>query len=84
MSRSRGPKEDPSGLRAAGMLLTIPTLLLVAPLVGFFMGKAADRWLKTTPWLSLAGLVLGFIAAGRETWIILRRAQAEEEGESRR
>ena len=66
------------------MLLTIPTLLLVAPLVGFFMGKAGDRWLKTTPWLSFAGLVLGFIAAGREIWAIIRRVEAEEEGESRR
>jgi ATP synthase protein I len=66
------------------MLLTIPTLLLVAPLVGFFMGKAADRWLKTTPWLSFAGLVLGFIAAGREIWTIIRRVEAEGERESRR
>lgn len=66
------------------MLLTIPTLLLVAPLVGFFMGKAADRWLKTTPWLSFAGLVLGFIAAGREILTIIRRVEAEGEGESRR
>lgn len=66
------------------MLLTIPTLLLVAPLIGFFMGKAADRWLKTTPWLSFAGLVLGFIAAGREIWTIIRRVEAEGEGESRR
>jgi F0F1-type ATP synthase assembly protein I len=66
------------------MLLTIPTLLLVAPLVGFFMGKAADRWLKTSPWLSFAGLVLGFIAAGREIWTIIRRVEAEGERESRR
>ena len=83
MTSPREPKPDSSGLRAAGMLLTIPTLLLVAPLVGFFMGKAGDRWLKTTPWLSFVGLVLGFIAAGRETWVIIRRVQAEEEGDKR-
>ncbi len=84
MTLPRGPKPEPSGLRTAGMLLTIPTLLLVAPLIGFFMGKAADRWLKTTPWLSFVGLVLGFVAAGREIWVIICRVQAEQEGESRR
>jgi len=61
------------------MLLAIPTLLIVSPLVGFFVGRAADHWLKTTPWLSLAGLFLGFAAAGRETWFIIRRAQSEEQ-----
>ena len=66
------------------MLLAIPTLLMVSPLIGFFLGKAADRWLKTTPWLSFAGLVLGFVAAGREIYLIVRRVQAEEEGEGRR
>ena len=30
-----------------------------------------------------AGLVLGFIAAGREIWTIIRRVEAEGEGESR-
>ena len=80
----RGPEPEKSGYRTAGMLLAIPSLLLVAPLVGFFIGKAGDRWLKTTPWLSFVGLVLGFIAAGREIWAIIRRVQAEEEGESRR
>jgi ATP synthase protein I len=80
----RGPDPGKSGYRTAGMLLAIPSLLLVSPLVGFFLGKAADRWLKTTPWLSFVGLVMGFVAAGREIWVIIRRVQAEEEGESRR
>ena len=65
------------------MLLAIPSLLVVAPLVGFWLGKAADRWLKITPWGSFVGLVLGFIAAGREIWNIIRRVQAEEEGGKR-
>ena len=65
------------------MLLAIPSLLVVAPLVGFFLGKAADRWLKTTPWLTFVGLVLGFVAAGREIYFIIRRVQAEEESDKR-
>lgn len=60
------------------MLLAIPSLLIVSPLVGFFVGRAADHWFKTT-WLSFAGLFLGFAAAGRETYFIIRRARSEEE-----
>jgi F0F1-type ATP synthase assembly protein I len=75
------PKKESSGpdYRAAGLLLAIPTLLIVAPLVGFFLGNWLDRRFSTGPWLGIAGLVLGFAAAGRETWRIYRRYQAEEE-----
>ena len=67
------------GLRSAGLLLAIPTLLIVAPLVGFFLGNWLDRRFHTSPWLMIAGLVLGFVAAGRETYQIYRRYQREEE-----
>lgn len=84
MTPTGGPKPDRSGYRAAGMLLAIPSLLVVAPLVGFFLGKWVDRRLGCTPWGSFAGLVLGFIAAVREIIDIIRRVQAEEEGDKRR
>jgi F0F1-type ATP synthase assembly protein I len=79
------PKKDPkySAMRSAGLLLAIPTILIVSPLVGFFLGVLADRWLKTRPWLSIVGLVLGFASAGRETYRLWKRAQ-EEEGDERR
>lgn len=71
-------------LRSAGLLLAIPTLLIVSPLVGFFLGSWLDGKLRTSPWLTLIGLVLGFVAAGRETYQIYRRYQAQEEEEKRR
>lgn len=67
------------GLRSAGLLLSIPTLLIVSPLVGFFLGSWLDRRFGITPWLGIAGLVLGFVAAGRETVKIYRRYMAEEQ-----
>jgi len=83
MSESQG--RDPfGGLRTAGMLLAIPTLLIVSPLVGFFLGSWLDRLLHTSPWLTLVGLVLGFVAGARETYRIYRRYLAEEEQEKRR
>jgi len=80
------PGKDPKykGLRSAGLLLAIPTLLIVSPLVGFFLGNWLDRWIKTAPIFSIVGLILGFAAAGRETYLIYRRAVAEEENNERR
>lgn len=73
-----------TGLRSAGLLLAIPTLLIVAPLVGFWIGDWLDRRFKTAPWLGILGLAVGFAAAGRETYRIYRRYMAEEEEQKRR
>ena len=80
---SPSPK-DQSALRRASMLLAIPTLLIAAPLVGFFLGRFADQRFGTDPWLMTAGVVLGFVAAGREVTLIIRRVQAEVEDEKRK
>jgi F0F1-type ATP synthase assembly protein I len=78
---AKPPEEKPKfeGLRSASLLLAIPALLIAAPLVGLFAGMALDRWLKTGRVLTAIGIVLGFAAAGRETWRIIRRVQEEEE-----
>jgi F0F1-type ATP synthase assembly protein I len=73
-----GSEPRGKGLRTAGLLLAIPTLLIVAPLVGFFLGDWLDKHFHTRPWLMIAGLVLGFFAAGRETYQIYKRYQDEE------
>ena len=62
----------------------IPTLLIVSPMVGFFLGSWLDRRLKTSPWLGILGLILGFAAGGRETYLIYRRYQQEAEEERSR
>jgi ATP synthase protein I len=72
-------RSSTEGLRTAGLLLAIPTLLIVSPLVGFFVGNWLDQRLHSAPWLGIVGLVLGFAAAGRETYRIYRRYTAEEE-----
>jgi len=80
--RNRGPRQG--GLKSAGLLLAIPTLLIVAPLVGFFLGSLIDRRFGTSPWFTLAGLVFGFAAAAREVAQIYRRYLADEEEERKR
>jgi F0F1-type ATP synthase assembly protein I len=78
-------KDEPSSpLRSAGLLLAIPTLLIVSPMVGFLLGGWLDRRVGTSPWIAIVGLVLGFVAGGRETWLIYRRYMEEEERGKRR
>jgi ATP synthase protein I len=77
-------KSSAEGLQTAGLLLSIPTLLIVSPLVGFFVGGWLDRRFKTEPWLGIAGLAVGFAAAGRETYLIYRRYLAAEEEQKER
>ncbi len=76
--------EGYKALRSAGMMMAIPTLLIVAPLAGFFIGAWADRRLHTAPWLAIVGLLLGFVAAGRETWTIYQRSVAEDQRDRRK
>jgi F0F1-type ATP synthase assembly protein I len=66
------------------MLLAIPSLLVAAPLVGFLLGRWLDRRFATEPKLTILGVLLGFVAAGRETYLILRRVQEMEERDKRR
>lgn len=75
------PRKDPrsAGLRSAGLLLAIPTLVIVSPLLGAFLGNLLDRRLGNKHWFAGLGLLLGFVAAGRETYRIVKRSQQEEE-----
>ena len=79
MSPPQGKRPDDSGLRSAGMLLAIPSLLIISLLVGFFLGDYGDRKFHTAPWLAIAGLALGFAAGAREVWGIYKRYSESQE-----
>jgi len=72
---------------AASLYLAVPTLMAASIVIGFLLGYWADRRLNTEPYLMLVGLVLGFAAAAREIYHLVKRAQAmmdEEEKEGRK
>jgi ATP synthase protein I len=52
-----------SSLRALGEVAQVGITLVVATVIGLAGGYYADRWLGSSPWLTLVGLLLG-IAAG--------------------
>ncbi|HEY8394242.1 MAG TPA: AtpZ/AtpI family protein [Thermaerobacter sp.] len=49
--------------------------LLAGMAIGYYGGRWLDGWWGTTPWLQLAGLMLGAVAAFRVLWRTLQRAE---------
>jgi ATP synthase protein I len=64
--------------RQIGLLSSIPFILALAPIVGYFLGKYLDQKFRTQPWLSIALLALGFVAGVRETIKIIKMSQQED------
>lgn len=66
-----------SPYRAIGLLTTIPLMLGVAPLIGWWLGQWADRRAGTDWIFQAVGVAVGIGAAIRETVLIIRRAQRD-------
>lgn len=64
--------------RQIGLLSSIPFILALAPIVGYFLGQYLDTKFRTQPWLSLILLGLGFVAGVSETIKIIRMSQRED------
>ena len=73
MAPPQDKRPDDSAMRGAAMLVAIPSLLIISPLVGFFLGDLGDKRFHTAPWLAISGLLLGFVAGAREVWSIYKR-----------
>jgi ATP synthase protein I len=71
----RPKKKGSAEYRQLGLLGTIPILLVVGPLVGFFIGRWLDSKLGTEPYLLILFLIFGFIASGREIYGVIKRAE---------
>jgi F0F1-type ATP synthase assembly protein I len=72
---SPGPKKRGEYAQIA-LLGSVLWILIGAPAVGFFAGQWADKKFGSTPWLTAIGSLLGFAAAAREIYNIVRRAEA--------
>ena len=64
-------------LPPAARLIGIGWYFAICIVLGVGGGVALDRWLDTTPWLTLLGLGLGMFLAFYGGWQMLREVLAE-------
>lgn len=67
-------KEDRKFYRQMSIFATIPTLIIVSPMVGFFIGDWLDDKFDTTPVFVIVGLIVGFVSAALETYRLVRKS----------
>ncbi len=53
--------------------------MVAATFIGLAIGYYLDRWLGTTPWLTLAFLVLGIVSGFRNIFILTTRELRRQE-----
>jgi ATP synthase protein I len=63
-----------STYRQIGILTTIPILLAVGPILGYYIGDFLDKKLSTTPYLMIVFIIFGFVAAGKGVYDLIKRA----------
>jgi len=60
--------------RDIGMYTIIPTMMVVGPVMGYFIGSWVEKKWDHEPWPTTIGAIVGFLAAVRQIWIILTRS----------
>ncbi len=66
-------KDKLTGYRQLAIATTIPVILVVAPLLGYYIGNWVDRRLGTGKIFMIIGLALGFGAAAKEIYQLIKK-----------
>ena len=66
-------KDKYTGYRQLAVATTIPIILVVAPLLGYYLGVWADERLGTGKVFMIIGLTLGFGAAAKEVYGLIKK-----------
>lgn len=73
MKKENDDEPTPKELRQMSIYITIPFVLAVPPIVGWFIGRGIDKLCGTDPWFSYAMIFVGIIAGFRELYRILKK-----------
>ena len=74
-------EDRPRLIRTLGFLSSLGISMVAATFVGLAMGYYLDRWLGTSPWLTLVFLLFGIIAGFRNIFILTQRELRRQEDE---
>lgn len=72
-------KKGRTDYRQIGLLGTIPFIIAVSPLIGYFIGGWIDKKLGTDPIFMVVFIGLGLAAAVKETVKIIKEASRDPE-----
>jgi ATP synthase protein I len=64
-------------MRSLSFLSSIGISMVAASFIGLFIGVYLDKWLGTTPWMTLIWLGIGLVAGFRNIFILTRRGMRE-------
>ena len=70
-------KDKFSGYRQLAIATMIPVILVVAPLIGYYFGGWVDGKLGTGSVFQIIGLALGFAAAGKEIYNLIKKSSGK-------
>lgn len=65
--------------KTLSFLSSVGISMVAATFIGLAIGYYLDRWLGTTPWLTLAFLVLGIVSGFRNIFILTTRELRRQE-----
>jgi ATP synthase protein I len=60
-------------MKQIGIFMTIPFVLGVPPLIGWYLGHSIDMHFHTEPYFMNSLIVLGVVAGFREVYRIIKR-----------
>jgi ATP synthase protein I len=66
-------------IKSLSFLSSVGISMVAASFIGLFIGYYLDKWLGTSPWMTLIWLGIGIASGFRNIFILTRRAMREED-----
>lgn len=65
-------------MKSLGFLSSLGISMVAASFIGLFIGYYLDKWLGTSPWMTLIWLGFGIASGFRNIFILTKRAMREQ------